>query len=237
MLLLFMGCLNLTDNTVWLVELSSNVTGDCSNSLDHNFFTEESSDDGGYYPSDWTYDSEYSSSNSLSLFQTSNRLKTGLLLIDDQLIPGTKEGGVWNYSWKNRDFQMEEERHVSSYVHIYEEQEVSKYTVTFDTRKEIGSYRIKTTTTVSEYETDKWDPNEVEQYSGDINSYVVGVYSNSYDEAECASSTNICKYTFVQDCNLSIDFTAQRTALESIEGFEDYENPSSFISVDFDTGW
>ena len=65
---------------------------------------------------------------------------------------------------------MEEERHVSSYVHIYDEQEVSKYTVTFDTREKTGSYRIKTTTTVSEYETDKWDPNEVGQYSGDINS-------------------------------------------------------------------
>ena len=36
------------------------------------------------------------------------------------------------------------------------------------TRKKTGSYRIKTTTTVSEYETDKWDPNEVGQYSGDI---------------------------------------------------------------------
>ena len=60
MLLLFMGCLNLTDNTVWLVELSSNVTGDCSNSLDHNFFTEESSDGGGDYTSDWTYDNNLS---------------------------------------------------------------------------------------------------------------------------------------------------------------------------------
>ena len=54
------------------------------------FFTEESSGGGGDYTSDWTYDSEYSSSNSLSLFQTSNRLKTGLLLIDDQLIPRHK---------------------------------------------------------------------------------------------------------------------------------------------------
>ena len=31
---------------------------------------------------------------------------------------------------------MEEERHVSSYVHIYDEQEISKYTVTFDTERQ-----------------------------------------------------------------------------------------------------
>ena len=237
MLFLFIGCVGFTENTVWLIELSSNVTGDCSNNLEHNFIVEESSGGGGDYYSDWTYSSEYSSSNSLSLFQTSNKLKTGLLLIDDQLIPGKKEGGVWTYSWKNRDFQEEEERHVSSYLHIYEEEEISKYTVTFDTKEKTGTYRIKTTSAIAEYETDKWDPNEVDKYYGDINTYVVGIYGNSYDEEECISSGNICQYTMVQECDISIDFSAQKTALESIEGFENYENPGGFISIDFDTGW
>jgi hypothetical protein len=109
--------------------------------------------------------------------------------------------------------------------------------VTFDTKEKTGIYRIKTISEVSEYETDKWDPNEVEKYYGDINSYVVGVYSNSYDEDECISSGNICQYTIVQECDISIDFSAKKTALDSIEGFENYENPGGFVSFDFDTGW
>ena len=67
--------------------------------------------------------------------------------------------------------------------------------------------------------------------------YVVGIYGNSDDEEECISSGNICQYTMVQECDISIGFSAQKTALESIEGYEDYENPGGFLSFDFDTGW
>ena len=238
MLLLFIGCTGLSENTVWLIELSSNITGDCSNTLEHNFILEEESYGGGQdYPSEWTYNSDESSSNQLSLFQTSNKFKTGLLLIDGQLIPGTKEGGIWTYSWKNRDTEEEEQRHISSYVYIYEEETISKYTVTFDPKQKTGIFQTKNMSTVTEYETDTWNPNEVGQYSGNINSYVVGVYNNSYDESECSSSNNICQYTQVNECNLSVDFTAEKTALESIDGFEDYANPAGYVSFDFDTGW
>ena len=76
MIFFLIGCIGFTENTVWLIELSSNVTGNCSSNLEHNFILEEDTYEGDDYYSEWTYSSEYSSSNSLSLFQTSNKLNT-----------------------------------------------------------------------------------------------------------------------------------------------------------------
>ena len=236
MLFVLISCMGFNENTVWLVELSSEISGDCSSTLEHNFFVEYESDDEDYV-SDWTYTYDNSSSNSLSLFQTSNKLSSGLLLIGGNLIPGTKENGVWTYTWKNTDYENEESRHVSSFVHIYEREVISKYTVTFDTKEKTGTYQIKTTSTTTEYETDTWDDDELYNSYGDINTYVVGVDRNYSEEEDCISDANMCTYTKEEQCDINMDFTATKTSLDSIDGFEYYDNPSGSISTGFDTGW
>ena len=48
MLFALISCMGFNENTVWLIELSSEISGDCSSTLEHNFFVEYESDNGDY---------------------------------------------------------------------------------------------------------------------------------------------------------------------------------------------
>lgn len=224
-LFLLPGCLFSGVDGVWMLEIAYPTEGTaCSVAVDETFL------DASYVEPDapdsaWTVESETDASPTVSFVQIRHTAHgEAVLLQGDHVYPGTAEGGVWTFTWKDRSLSTQTETHESGYT--YEEEEEDDTTVTFrfepDGEDASGKVEAKSVTRDQSVETDEWDAADVglaigQLRAGILESDVGGAVRNLPEDDDCQGNT--CELTVTTTCSSSSKFTAIRTNHED----DDYE--------------
>lgn len=222
MLLLFFACQN---NTVWTMQYSTETNMDCFIDNQHNFLYAVPVDEDDFN-SDWTYTTNYVERDDLSLFQITSNGGDAFLMMGGDIIPGSKEGGEWVFTWDDIESGESELVHVAGYEYKTTYQTKTTVTFKFNEGKGTGSLLYDLTEQHDDYETDLWDYQEVGLYEGELYYSDSSNYLyNSSVEQDCDGLNNMCFLLASSECSSNTSFTAAKTALESIEGFENYSAP------------
>ncbi len=205
---------------VWLFDVPFPTDGEdpCVDAGTENFL--EASFDEEVVPStDWTFSAAASGSDTLYFGQiVTTTGGEAVLLLDDETFPGTKEDGVWVFTWSDVQNTVNTATHVDGYSFEEETEIVSEVRFRFEPDGATATGKIDATSEELERfaETDEWsfeavglpfgsiDTNDLEPDDG-----AGGGVGNAPDTDDCEGET--CTITRTTTCSSASPFEATRT--------------------------
>lgn len=173
-------------------------------------------------PSDWTTTDETTSSPTLSIIEIVKVEGGNLLLVTGgEIFPGTKDGGVYTFTWESFEDTDETDTHVSGYHVGRLEHDAVVTTLHFDPKDGTGDIAFQQINEWTIFETDQWDYNEI----GSSDIYEVQYYlemsdggyvQNDADTTDCSAAD--CRLTVVTSASFSGTFTSQEVAHDGFSG-------------------
>lgn len=207
------------EGDVYLLYLSPVENTECQIHVSENF-TEANVPEDEEQDSDWTYEIERERSDALVYASIADGRKgAAYLTIGGQVIPGTRKGKTYTFTWTDSD-NTEELQEFGPTEYRYSEKEIDEETIelTFERDKETGGLtghiKNKSVSEVILAETDEWDNAEYPQlpFTGQINAYSAWLLTgsgttNEPDQSNCDASE--CTITIQETCNSQAPIRAE----------------------------
>ncbi|MCP4810269.1 MAG: hypothetical protein GY913_23910 [Proteobacteria bacterium] len=217
------GCKDPTG--IWLFELS---TGDfaCEDTISENY-DDGSVPGGSTGTSDWTIEYDETVSPMLMFGQIAQHSsKEGVLVIGDEVYPGTLDGGIWTFAWTGEQSSTESETHTDGYGYTYDNVGTSTTTWTLDIAGDdaTGQVAADINETHTWTEDDEWDPAENGQVRSNIPStnYLVDddgfPVESSAEESDCSSAN--CELSVQTICSGSTPISATWSGFLEEDAYE-----------------
>jgi len=226
------GCAN--GDGIWMIYVEVLLDDPCQDQqISHNFSTAYLPQDTG--GSDWTETDEGTISDQMFFAQLiETDATTGVLVIDDNAYPGTRDKKTWTFNWEGN----EDTEHTSSYLSQYSYSEnrnqttSTTFVMTMDGDAGSGSIDVDANTTTTWTESDSWGEdvgmfmgqipaaNFLVEFDDDLQDEVPA--SNSSTDSDCSSGN--CEISISTQCTTSRGFTATLTGYGGeydYEGLED----------------
>ena len=173
-------------------------------------------------PSDWTTTDETTTSPSLSIIEIVT-VEGGdpLLVTGGEIFPGTKDGGVYTFSWTSFEDTDETDAHTSGYHVGRLEHDAVVTTIHFNPNDATGDISFEQVNEWTIFETDEYDYNEI----GSSDIYEVSYYlemadggyvQNDADAVDCGDAD--CRLTVSESSSYSGTFTSQEVAHDGFSG-------------------
>ncbi len=230
-LALFLGGCN-GQNEVWMIFIPDLGAETCDTTINHNFNGATVIPGQIQQPGPWTYEQTRTGSENVwfvQIFTVGGGDEKRVMLIEDMVLFGTKEGGAWNFEWDSSDVRADKESHESGYVYENNTDQQTTTTINLDFGGAGATGTLAMTYNDSEVwnESDMWDPNLVGRGNSQIPAdwYLEDANQNqieNFDDAtDCASSP--CNLEVIDSCSASTEITARRTnyddrAYDSVSG-------------------
>lgn len=162
----------------------------------------------------WTYESTFETSDTLLVIEIlAARGNNVLLVLFDQVYPGTIEGGVLKVSWTDRTVSTYSELHEAGYSYTMDDTTETVETITLERNGEVdgasGKFDITTTTALAWRESDEWQVGQTYVYGTQIPAflYLEGAGANNQpNQPDCAGGE--CSLEVSVDCALGAQVTA-----------------------------
>jgi hypothetical protein len=188
---------------------------------DHNFSDGEVPDQGDTQTGDWTYDTSGTFSDKLLFLQIIDAANgETLLLMGDQVFPGSKIGGSYTFTWDHFSDGTDSQENVNDYKYITEgsQHQTSTFLILKKGDTINGTATVDQTTNQTYTETDEWVDYDVGVYYGQIpaSNYLVDSdglsISNDPDVQDCDNTS--CTIEIESHCTQSLSFTGEQTSVD-----------------------
>jgi hypothetical protein len=209
---LLAGC-SANQTTIWVIDVAptNNATGDssCSESFNDGDCPADATDPA----SEWT--TERTSSGSHTVFFAEliqGPGKEGWLVVQGTIVPGTRKGSTWTFTWSIFSEEETVDRHESGYFYreYTRDSTTTTMVMTEDGPHSSGTLHVVQESTEEFGESDEWDYFETGVYSGQIEPYYYldGDAENYSEEVDCSGD---CEISVTQTTDIDTTFTSTQT--------------------------
>jgi hypothetical protein len=226
------GCIVASPSGIWMIQYTPEEAEEdpCSTGGTENFelasFPPGST---GATDSDWVYTESHTSSDVLYFVQIETTLSGEAVLLNGvSAYPGVREGKAWTFSWESAESLAESAEHTDGYSYDVSSSTSSATTITFEPAGDVavGTQDGSAADSSSYTETDEWDVDDNNVYSGQIPASAFlewdendpGVPTNEPDVDDC--NTDACQLTLTTTCEVSLGFTAVRTDYSDEDAYQ-----------------